>query len=187
MQLNLTTQVLGVCGLLPVIVYPLAKRYTNWPQSVLSTTFNWGALMGWSAIVCSSQVDMNIFGFLPALALYAGCWNWTMFYDTIYAFQDKVYDEKAGIKSSAITIQKNPYKYLSAFSAAATTNFAIFGYLTNQENIYYITLGLVLAHFVKQMAFVDFKSPQSCSKQFNSNNIIGMLVAFGLFASLVTK
>lgn len=44
-QLNLTTQVLGACCLLPVAIYPAAKRFTNWPQALLGVTFNWGALM----------------------------------------------------------------------------------------------------------------------------------------------
>jgi 4-hydroxybenzoate polyprenyltransferase len=33
-----------------VVVYPLMKRYTHWPQLVLGLTFNWGALLGASAV-----------------------------------------------------------------------------------------------------------------------------------------
>ncbi|KEP66388.1 UNVERIFIED_CONTAM: 4-hydroxybenzoate polyprenyl transferase [Hammondia hammondi] len=33
-----------------VAVYPLMKRVTHWPQFVLGLTFNWGALVGWTAV-----------------------------------------------------------------------------------------------------------------------------------------
>ena len=31
-----------------VVVYPLMKRFTNWPQLILGLTFNWGALVGYA-------------------------------------------------------------------------------------------------------------------------------------------
>lgn len=49
LQLNMYTIGLGVASVPLVIIYPLMKRYTNWPQLVLGVTFNWGALMGWAA------------------------------------------------------------------------------------------------------------------------------------------
>lgn len=39
-------------------LYPLAKRFTHWPQAVLGLTFNWGALMGWSAV--HSSLDWSV-------------------------------------------------------------------------------------------------------------------------------
>jgi len=36
---------LGAASLPLVVTYPLAKRFTNWPQAVLGLTFNWGALL----------------------------------------------------------------------------------------------------------------------------------------------
>lgn len=40
-QLNLPSIVLGITSLVPVIIYPLMKRYTYWPQLFLGLTFNW--------------------------------------------------------------------------------------------------------------------------------------------------
>lgn len=37
---------LGVLALLPVCIYPFAKRFTWWPQVFLGLAFNWGALLG---------------------------------------------------------------------------------------------------------------------------------------------
>ena len=60
------------------------------------------------------------------------------------------------------------------FSTLATSNLALFGYLTNQEPIYYITVGLAAAHFLKQIVLLKPNSPESCYKQFKSNNTIGI-------------
>ena len=80
------------------------KRITYWPQSVLGTkpvertllnlccgantyrlpslglAFNWGALLGWSAV--AGSVNWAV-----CLPLYAGGVAWTLVYDTIYAHQ----------------------------------------------------------------------------------------------------
>ena len=96
--------------------------------------------MGWSAILCSSSTVQteNLLIFLPVLSLYAACINWTMFYDTIYAFQDKIEDKRMGLNSTAILFEKNPTLWLLGFSALTTSNLALFGYLTSQEPIFYI-------------------------------------------------
>jgi len=49
LSLNPTTQILGLASMPLVVAYPLMKRYTNWPQLVLGLTFNWGALVGYTA------------------------------------------------------------------------------------------------------------------------------------------
>lgn len=189
MQLDLTTQVLGACCLFPVAIYPAAKRFTNWPQTILGVTFNWGALMGWSAVLCTSALTQpqNILAFLPALALYAGSINWTLFYDTIYGFQDKRFDEKLGLKSTSITLQKNTRLWLLGFASMFGSNLALFGFLTAQEPIFYISLGAAMLHFLKQILFVKYDNPEACLKQFKSNNTIGVLIAFGLLANIYLK
>lgn len=71
---------LGASSVGLVAIYPLMKRYTNWPQLVLGATFNWGALLGWAAVHGSLS--------LPAvLPLYGAGVCWTMVYDTLYAHQ----------------------------------------------------------------------------------------------------
>ena len=190
MQLDVTTQILGACALFPVAVYPAAKRFTNWPQAVLGVAFNWGAMMGWSAMLCQSPAALqtaSLLSFAPAFVLYGACINWTLFYDTIYAYQDKIYDEKAGFKSTAIILQKRTSLWMLGFSTACVSNLALFGYLTSQEPIFYISLGVAMAHFIKQIAFVNYKSPESCYRQFKSNSTLGAIVAFGLLASILIK
>lgn len=40
-QLNLPTIGIGILSLIPVIIYPVMKRYTYWPQFFLGVTLNW--------------------------------------------------------------------------------------------------------------------------------------------------
>lgn len=63
-----------------VVIYPLMKRITYWPQLILGMTFNWGALLGWSAI--HGSCDWSV-----CLPLYVAGICWTILYDTIYAHQ----------------------------------------------------------------------------------------------------
>lgn len=49
LSLNAESIVLGMASMPLVVCYPLMKRFTNWPQLVLGLTFNWGALVGWTA------------------------------------------------------------------------------------------------------------------------------------------
>jgi 4-hydroxybenzoate polyprenyltransferase len=63
-----------------VVVYPLMKRVTHWPQFVLGMTFNWGALLGWAAV--QGSCDWSV-----CLPLYLAGVCWTIVYDTIYAHQ----------------------------------------------------------------------------------------------------
>src|SRR3546814_14413509 len=81
LQMNGLTVLLGCASLLLVFPYPLMKRITYWPQAWLGLTFNWGALIGWTAAT----------GFIgwPAFLLYPGGIAWTLGYYTIYAHQAK--------------------------------------------------------------------------------------------------
>ena len=155
---------------------------------MLGVTFNWSVLMGWSAVNCSIGTEtQSLLTFLPAVALYAACINWTLFYDTIYAFQDRNDDRRLGIRSTALHLEKRPKLWLLGFSSLFASNMALFGWLTHQEPIFYATVALAMAHFLKQLAFLDINSAKSCGKQFNSNNTVGCLLTLGMLASIFIK
>ncbi|CAD6886626.1 unnamed protein product [Tilletia laevis] len=109
LNLNWYSIVMGASSLGLVAVYPLMKRITYWPQLVLGLAFNWGALLGWSAVAGSSAWAVT-------LPIYAGTVCWTIVYDTIYAHQDKRDDVKAGVKSTALLFKGRTKAILSLFS-----------------------------------------------------------------------
>lgn len=63
-----------------VAIYPFMKRVTYYPQIVLGLCFEWGALLGWSAV--AGTVDWSVAG-----PLYMGSVIYCVAYDTIYAHQ----------------------------------------------------------------------------------------------------
>lgn len=98
---------LGVLALVPVAIYPFAKRFTWWPQVFLGLAFNWGALLAWTAH--TGRLDA------PAVVLYLAGIAWTLFYDTIYAHQDTEDDALIGVKSTARLFGENSAQWLRRF------------------------------------------------------------------------
>jgi len=104
---NTNAILLGFISLVPVVIYPFAKRFTYWPQVFLGIAFNWGALLAWTAHSGSLG--------LPAVLLYAAGLAWTLFYDTIYAHQDKEDDVMIGVKSTALLFGAATPRWLTKF------------------------------------------------------------------------
>ena len=96
-QLPVVAVYVGCAAVPLVVLYPLAKRVTWFPQIVLGLTFSWGILLGWAAA-------QNSLPPLPVLQLYAGAACWVFGYDTIYAVQDMADDRLVGVKSSALAL-----------------------------------------------------------------------------------
>ncbi len=98
---------LGFLSLLPVAVYPFAKRFTWWPQVFLGVAFNWGALLAWAAVEGRIGIE--------AILMYIAGIFWTLFYDTIYAHQDREDDALIGVKSTARLFGEHTPAWLRRF------------------------------------------------------------------------
>uniref|UniRef100_A0A8R1DW23 4-hydroxybenzoate polyprenyltransferase n=1 Tax=Caenorhabditis japonica TaxID=281687 RepID=A0A8R1DW23_CAEJA len=83
LQLNWYSVAVGASSMLLVVGYPLAKRYTYWPQFVLGATLNWSVLIAWAELG-GGDVAATAPVFLP---LYAATILHTVIYDTIYSHQ----------------------------------------------------------------------------------------------------
>lgn len=114
---NTSAILLGVLSLVPVAVYPFAKRFTWWPQVFLGIAFNWGALLAWTAHTGSLG--------WPAVVLYLAGIAWTLFYDTIYAHQDTEDDALIGVKSTARLFAEKTPQWLQGFLIATVSLMAL--------------------------------------------------------------
>ena len=173
LQLNRTTIILGLAALPLVGVYPFMKRITWWPQAWLGLTFNWGALMGWSAVTGSLA--------WPAAALYGAGIVWTLGYDTIYAHQDKQDDALIGVKSSARRLGAATRPWLFAFYGASLALLALAGLLAGLAWPFYMVLCAAGGQLAWQAAKVDIDNPADCLAKFKSNSLFGALI----FAAMV--
>jgi 4-hydroxybenzoate polyprenyltransferase len=160
------TKALTVSSLLLVALYPLMKRITYWPQAFLGLTFNWGALVGYSAITGNIA---------PATgALYAGAVFWTLGYDTIYAHQDKDDDALVGVKSTALKFGDASKKWIAGFYALAIACFAATGVLAHLSFVYFIALALPALLLANQLRQVNLDDAKDCLETFKSNTKVGL-------------
>ncbi|XP_066852743.1 4-hydroxybenzoate polyprenyltransferase, mitochondrial isoform X1 [Anser cygnoides] len=178
--LNYYSIVLGAASLSLVVSYPLMKRITYWPQLVLGLTFNWGALLGWSAI--QGSCDWSV-----CLPLYLAGVMWTLVYDTIYAHQDKRDDILIGVKSTALQFKEDTKRWLSGFSMAMLVGLCVAGMNCNQTFPYYSAVAAVGAHLAHQIYTLDIDKPEDCWKKFASNRTVGVLLFIGIVLGNLCK
>jgi 4-hydroxybenzoate polyprenyltransferase len=178
---NDTAIVLGLLSLIPVAIYPFAKRFTWWPQVFLGLAFNWGALLAWAA-------HTGGLGWPPIL-LYLGGIAWTLFYDTIYAYQDVEDDALIGVKSTARRFGDTPGPWMRGF-AASTVILLSAAIVTALPPVSAMTalLGVWAMgwHLAWQMMRLDVTDAALCLRLFRANRTTGLIpLPFFAMAALV--
>ena len=173
------------------------KRITYWPQFVLGErsaqmtdsvltvqvglAFNWGALLGPVAVL--GYLDWATY-----IPLYCGSIAWTIFYDTIYAHQDKLDDVNVGVRSTALLFGEQTKPILATFGTAFVGLLSVGGWLNGQGLPFWIcSVGGAAAHLAWQLRGVDLNSRESCWERFKANRDLGAIVWSGLVADYLIK
>ena len=143
---NFNSIILGLSSLFLIVIYPFAKRFTWWPQLFLGLAFNWGILLLFAAHTGSLN--------WPIIALYFAGIFWTLFYDTIYAYQDSQDDLIIGVKSTAILFGEHAKKWLFSFILFCFVLMFVSVFIVTQERT-------ILSKFVslKGHCFLRLKKP----------------------------
>jgi 4-hydroxybenzoate polyprenyltransferase len=171
-QFNRFAMLFGVLSLMPVLVYPFMKRFTNHPQIVLGLAFAWGALMGFAVHLGS----MPTAGWL----LYAGAIAWVIGYDTVYALQDIEDDAIVGIGSTARAYGEHVRIFIAAMFTLA---FGLIGAALLRVGVGpagWVGLAGLAANLVWQVRVVDLDSPERALRLFRSNRNAGLVLFAGL-------
>jgi 4-hydroxybenzoate polyprenyltransferase len=163
---------LGVLSLVPIALYPLAKRATDWPQAVLGVVFSWAAPMGWAA--ATGTLDA------AAFALWAAGFFWIMGYDTIYAHQDREDDALVGVRSSARALGARTRPFLAAMYGAMLACLLLAVALSGAHWLAAAALALPAVLLARQVAAFDMHDPARCLALFRANRDVGLLVALAL-------
>ena len=172
---------LGILSLLPVAIYPFAKRFTWWPQVFLGIAFNWGILLAFAAHTGTIT--------LATIIMYLGAIFWTLFYDTIYAHQDREDDALIGVKSTARLFGEKTVLWFWLFIVVfgGLTIFALW-LSTDSISFTIAVLGVFAfeAHLIWQIIRFDAENQSGLLRLFRSNRDAGLImVAFlGLAAFL---
>lgn len=180
LQLNWYSVLLGAASMGLVVTYPVMKRFTYYPQFVLGLAFNWGALLGWSALAGTCNWPV-------VLPLYLAGISWTMIYDTIYAHQDKYDDVIIGMKSTAIKFGEQTPVCLSCFATTMISCLTYCGWATGQTWPYYGALLGVGGHLAHQIRTLDINNREDCAKKFISNRWVGLGVFLGIMTGTLLK
>ena len=169
LNFNSFTIILALASMPLAFTYPLMKRYTYWPQLFLGITFNYGLVLGWTAI--KGQIDL-----IPIL-FYIGAIFWTLGYDTIYGYQDIKDDEIIGLKSTSIKFKGKAKKFLYTCYSFLIIFLIIGGYNMEFNYIYYFILLISVFHlFFYQIKVFNLENPKSCLLAFKSNNFFGFII-----------
>lgn len=150
-----------------IFAYPFMKRITWWPQAFLGLTFNWGALIAWSA--ASPTVSFS------AYAIYAAGIFWTLGYDTIYGHQDKRDDARIGVKSTSLKLGNHTKRFLYVCYGLTAVCLLLAILESGHHQKAYFIMGWLLftCHLIWQIRVVDLESPASCLTIFKSNTWAG--------------
>ena len=168
LSFNATTIWLGL-GVIPIVaLYPFVKRFSHWPQAVLGLAFNWGALLGWPAVL--GRLDW------PAIVLYAGAVAWTIGYDTIYAHQDREDDDLIGLKSTALRFGRATKPWLYSLYTFAWLAITAAGLMANAGTAFLIGMMAAAAQLAWQVATLDIDDAENCLARFRSNRDFAGLV-----------
>jgi 4-hydroxybenzoate polyprenyltransferase len=175
--LNPLCLVLSPLAVVPLIVYPYGKRFTDWPHAILALAQAVAPVGAWLAVTGTFA------GSGPAWVLGAAVGLWIGGFDLIYACQDAEIDRRIGVRSV-------PARYgvpfaLRASTAAHVLTFALFvwyGELVGLGWLWWIGLACAAAAFVYQHVVV---TPTDLSRVnrafFTANGFVGIaLFAFAL-------
>ena len=173
LNFNFLTVLLAIASMPFAFTYPLMKRYTYWPQLFLGFTFNYGLLLGWTAINESISLIPIVF--------YFGAIFWTLGYDTIYGFQDIEDDEIIGVKSTSIKFKESPKIFLSICYSLFIFCYLIMGLKLSLNNYFFAGIILAIIHlFFFQILNFDKKDKKKNLNIFKSNNLLGLIVLISI-------
>ncbi|AKK19737.1 4-hydroxybenzoate octaprenyltransferase [Candidatus Liberibacter africanus] len=175
-QFNCFTIFMG-CMILPIsLLYPFSKRFIPCPQVVLGIGFAGGVLFGWGALHASLS--------WPAFWLFIATIFWVVYFDTVYAHQDKKYDEKIGINSTARLFADQTKIWLFVLYGIFILCFAVAFYLVQVNFVAWIGLFIALLLTIKRIITLDFSCPRQCDMFFKHADYVGIFIFVCLMISL---
>ncbi|KAJ5644822.1 4-hydroxybenzoate polyprenyl transferase [Penicillium longicatenatum] len=174
-------------AILPLgMMYPFAKRYTNYPQAVLGTTFGVGSLMS-ARSVHVFPMDREFLA--PSICVIFVNTLWSMIYDTIYAHQDVADDIHVGVKGMAVKYQNCTKLACSIMSVPMLGLLTAIGVLTELGPLYYaFAIGGGGISLAATISFVNLKDEKNCAWWFSHGyTMFGMSVLAGFLADSLSK
>ncbi|MDZ5760968.1 4-hydroxybenzoate octaprenyltransferase [Lyticum sinuosum] len=158
-----------------IFIYPITKRFCNYPQIFLGFIFNLGVWPAWITI-------RNDFNFIPFL-LYIASVCWTIGYDIIYAHQDYDDDLKLGYGSIVTATGESVEHIIIFFYRICFLCLVTAGIHQNAGFIFYIFIFLSGYILYWQVENFDFNNQKNSGALFRINAIFAILSSLGFIFS----
>jgi 4-hydroxybenzoate polyprenyltransferase len=176
--LNWLCLLLAPLAVLPLIIYPYAKRFTSFPHYVLALAQAVAPVGAWIGITGTFA------GSGPAWLLGVAVGLWIGGFDIIYACQDVEVDRRIGVHSTPARFGVRTALHISTVTHVVTfALFVWFGHLVGLGWLWWVGLALTAVAFIYQHIVV---TPTDLSKVnrafFTANGFVG--IALFLFALL---
>ncbi|RHZ51487.1 4-hydroxybenzoate octaprenyltransferase [Aspergillus thermomutatus] len=181
-----------------LLVYPLGKRVTDFPQVILGVAF------GMPIFLCGAALDgdplplsdLHRFGtetndlrLVAAMCFYIASILWTVIFDTIYAHQDAKDDAKAGVRSLAVRLGDRTKLGLSVLAVTQVMLLFAAGVACEFSTIYFAgsCVGTALS-LAALLWFVDLRRSASCAWWFcPGSHLVGASIVAGLLGEYCFK
>ena len=170
--------------------YPYSKRVTDFTPVVLGFTMALGVFIGCAASDVDPiglAVDKHTRTAATALfSLYLSCVVWTINYETVYAHQDIVDDEKQGVRSMAIRLKGKVKEILSLLAVLQTALLACTGWLMSAGPLYFASTCLGVSLSLGAMIWkVDLEQSNECWWWFSNGTwLVGGSIVAGFVSQI---
>lgn len=178
LALNPLCALLAPLAVVPLVLYPYGKRFTDWPHAILALAQAVGPIGAWLAVTGTFA------GSGPAWLLGLAVGLWIGGFDLIYACQDAEVDRQIGVRSAPARYGVRNALLISTLTHVVTfALFVWFGVWVGLGWPWWIGLALTAAAFTYQHVIV---TPTDLSKVnrafFTANGFVG--IALFVFAVL---
>ena len=165
LQFNWLTIALGISSMILAFAYPFMKRITYWPQLFLGLTFNWGIIMGWTAMTNNISIEPII-----------------LYFSAIFWLQDIRDDEIIGVKSTSVKFKKN-IKFFVGTCYSLFVFLILIMFLMMEIDKYLLLLSVFfILPLIYQLKIFKINNPKSCLAAFKINNLTGIFLFIFIFS-----
>lgn len=177
LQLNPFTVKLSFIAIVLACLYPLCKRFTNYPQVILGFAFGFGIPMAYSSTLNSITIE--------SIFLYLGTVLWIIAFDTQYALVDQDDDNKIGVKSTAFAFGDFAREIIFILQICYLVILFLIGMSKGLNFIFFTSLFIGFYLFCKQYISTKNLERENCFKAFLNNNLACFVIYLGVLLSLL--
>ena len=180
-MLNPLCLALAPIAVVPMVVYPYGKRFTNFPQAILGLAQAMGPIGGWLAITGEWSWDAVVLGLAVGV--------WIGGFDLIYACQDVETDRETGVMSVPARFGiPAAIKGARVCHAVTTALLVWYALATGAGAFFWLGLLIVAGAFVYEHSIVR---PHDLSRLnrafFSTNGFIGISLFVCALADLMVR